>query len=109
MHVYKNWTSKPFKPLSFAVKHSLKFFFTASSGVKNFPDFVVVGLVNEVPAGYCDSNRKTPEVKQDWLKKVVEDDPQHLDWYTQECLETQHAHKAQIDMLKQQLNQTEGK
>ncbi|XP_042292279.1 major histocompatibility complex class I-related gene protein-like isoform X1 [Thunnus maccoyii] len=89
-------------------KHSLKYFFTTSSGVKNFPDFVVVGMVEEVPAGYCDSISKTVEGKQDWTQKMFEDDPQHMEWYTQRCLLHQYDDKAQIDILKQQLNQTEG-
>ncbi|XP_042292224.1 major histocompatibility complex class I-related gene protein-like isoform X2 [Thunnus maccoyii] len=90
------------------VKHSLKFFTTASSGVKNVPDFVAVGLVDEVPTGYCDSIRKTPEAKQNWTQKMFEDDPQHLEWYTQKCLLTQYDYKAHIDILKQQLNQSDG-
>ncbi|XP_044190939.1 major histocompatibility complex class I-related gene protein-like isoform X2 [Thunnus albacares] len=97
-----------FFPVTLSVKHSLKFFFTTSSGVKNFPDFVVVGVINEAPTGYCDSISKIPGVKQDWAKKLIEDDPQHLEWYTQQCLSTQYDHKADIDILKQQLNQTEG-
>ncbi|XP_042292195.1 uncharacterized protein LOC121913586 [Thunnus maccoyii] len=96
-----------FFPFTLSVKHSLKFFFTTSSGVKNFPDFVVVGLVDEVPLGYCDSISKKVEVKQDWAKKLIEDDPQHLEWYTQRCLSSQYKYKADINTLKQQLNQTE--
>ncbi|XP_067468483.1 major histocompatibility complex class I-related gene protein-like [Thunnus thynnus] len=95
------------KSIGQPLKHSLKFFFTTSSEVKNFPDFVVVGLVDEVPLGYCDSISNTAEPKQDWSKKMIEDDPQHLEWYTQRCLLNQYNHKAQIYILKQQLNQTE--
>ncbi|XP_067468553.1 major histocompatibility complex class I-related gene protein-like [Thunnus thynnus] len=97
-----------FFPVTLSGKHSLKIFTTTSSGVKNFPDFVVVGLVDEVPTGYCDSISKKVEGKQDWSQKLLEDDPQHLEWYTQECLSIQNYHKADTDILKQQLNQTEG-
>ncbi|XP_044190964.1 major histocompatibility complex class I-related gene protein-like isoform X2 [Thunnus albacares] len=97
-----------FFPFTLSVKHSLKFFFTTSSGVKNFPDFVAVVVVDEVPTGYYDSIRKTAEAKQDWAKKLIEDDPQHLEWYTNRCLLNQYDYKDQIDILKQQLNQTEG-
>ncbi|KAM7373601.1 hypothetical protein PAMP_008442 [Pampus punctatissimus] len=90
-----------------AVKHSLKFFVTVSSGLKTFPDFVVVALIDEVPMGYCDSIIKRAEFKQDWSKKLVEDDPQHLEWYNQRCLETEKIHKYEFVYLKQQLNQTE--
>ncbi|XP_042292075.1 major histocompatibility complex class I-related gene protein-like [Thunnus maccoyii] len=97
-----------FFPVTLSVKHSLKFFFTMSSGVKNFPDFVVVGMVDEVQWVYCDSIINTVEGKQDWSQKMFEDDPQHLEWYTQKCLLHQHKYKAHADILKQQLNQTEG-
>ncbi|XP_042292255.1 major histocompatibility complex class I-related gene protein-like isoform X3 [Thunnus maccoyii] len=97
-----------FFPVTLSVKHSLKFFFTTSSGAKKFPDFVVVVLIDEVPTGYYDSISKIPEAKQDWSQKMLEDDPQHLEWYTQKCLSTQYSYKAHIDILKQQLNQTEG-
>ncbi|XP_044190912.1 uncharacterized protein LOC122969366 [Thunnus albacares] len=97
-----------FFPFTLSVKHSLKFFFTVSSGVKNFPDFVAVGMVDEVPMAYYDSVSKKIESKQDWSQKVFEDDPRLLKLYTEECLTSQHKYKAQIDILKQQLNQTEG-
>ncbi|XP_044190919.1 major histocompatibility complex class I-related gene protein-like isoform X2 [Thunnus albacares] len=97
-----------FFPVTLSGKHSLKFFFTSSSEVKNFPDYVAVGLVDEVPAGYCDSISKTVEGKQDWSQKMFEDDPQHMEWYTHMCLLYQYEYKAHIDILKQQLNQTEG-
>ncbi|XP_067468542.1 major histocompatibility complex class I-related gene protein-like [Thunnus thynnus] len=90
------------------VKHSLKLLVTTSSGVKNFPDFVLVGLVDEVPISYYDSISNTVEAKQDWAQKMFEDDPQHLDWYIRICLVHKYFYKAQIDILKQQLNQTEG-
>ncbi|XP_044190952.1 major histocompatibility complex class I-related gene protein-like isoform X3 [Thunnus albacares] len=90
------------------VKHSLKIFITSSSGVKNFPDFVGVGMVDEVPMVYYDSISNTVEAKQDWKQKMFEDDPQHLEWCKQQFLLYQYYYKAHIDILKQQLNQTEG-
>ncbi|XP_053190678.1 class I histocompatibility antigen, F10 alpha chain-like [Scomber japonicus] len=40
------------------------------------------------------------------MKKLIKDDPQHLEWYTQRCLLNQYIYKAYIDILKKQLNQT---
>ncbi|XP_044190951.1 major histocompatibility complex class I-related gene protein-like isoform X2 [Thunnus albacares] len=97
-----------FFPVTLSGKHSLKFFATMSSGVKNFPDFVVAALVDEVPTGYCDSISNTVEGRQDWSQKMYKDDPQHLEWCTQQCLLDQYKYKDHIDILKQQLNQTEG-
>ncbi|XP_074470300.1 major histocompatibility complex class I-related gene protein-like isoform X1 [Sebastes fasciatus] len=88
------------------VKHSLKFFLTVTSGVPNFPEFVAVAMVDEVLMGYCDSNNKTPEPKQDWMRKLAKDYPQHLEWYSQECYDNQPFFRANLDSLKQRLNQT---
>jgi len=90
------------------VKHSLKYFITATSGVPDFPEFVGAATVNEVQVGYCDSNIKTAEPKQDWMRKLIKDDPQHLEWYSLKCLGNQQVFRANIDGLKQRLNQTEG-
>ncbi|CAK6971618.1 major histocompatibility complex class I-related gene protein-like [Scomber scombrus] len=97
-----------FFDVTLSVKHSLKFFFTVSSGVKHIPDFVGVALIDEVPVGRCDSIGEKAEFTQDWMKKLKEDDPQHLDWYTQESLFVHNKYNAAIDMMKNQLNQTGG-
>ncbi|XP_070777281.1 major histocompatibility complex class I-related gene protein-like [Enoplosus armatus] len=95
--------------VSSPVKHSLKFFYTGSSGVPNLPEFVVAVLVDDVLAGYCDSNKKTVEPKQDWVTTLLEDTPQQLEWYTAECVESQpNFFKAKIYDLKQQFNQSGG-
>uniref|UniRef100_A0A3Q3ECB5 Ig-like domain-containing protein n=1 Tax=Labrus bergylta TaxID=56723 RepID=A0A3Q3ECB5_9LABR len=73
--------------------HSLKYFFTASSEVTNFPEFVAVGMVDDIQAGYYDSNTKRAEPKQDWMKKVTED---------------KHVFKVGLDILKRRFNQTGG-
>lgn len=90
------------------MKHSLKYFLTATSGVRNFPEFVGAAVVDEVQVGYCDSKIKTAEPKQDWMKKLIKDDPQHLQWYVLKCSGNQQVFRANIDSLKQRLNQTGG-
>ncbi|CAJ1082810.1 major histocompatibility complex class I-related gene protein-like isoform X1 [Xyrichtys novacula] len=91
-----------------AVKHSLKYFLTASSGVPNFPEFVGAAMVDGVQVGYCDSDMKTAEPKHDWMRKLIKDDPKHLEWYTLKCYGNQHVFRANIDGLKQRLNQSGG-
>lgn len=91
------------------MKYSLKYFLTATSGLPDFPEFVASALVNGVQVGYCDSNTRTAEPTQDWMKKLVKDDPQHLDWYSEKCFGNQQVFRANIDSLKQRLNQTRGK
>ncbi|XP_054461627.1 major histocompatibility complex class I-related gene protein-like [Anoplopoma fimbria] len=91
------------------VKHSLNIFMTATSGVPNFPEFVGVAMVDEVQVGYCGSNMKTAEPKQDWVRDLMKDDPQHLQWYSLQCIGYQQFFRANIDGLKQRLNQTGGR
>uniref|UniRef100_A0A3B5MVE0 Ig-like domain-containing protein n=1 Tax=Xiphophorus couchianus TaxID=32473 RepID=A0A3B5MVE0_9TELE len=90
------------------LKHSLRYFLTATYGVQDFPEFVGAATVDEVQVGYCDSNIKTAKPKQDWMRKLIERNPEHLEWYSQKCLGSQHVFRANIDDLKRRLNLTEG-
>uniref|UniRef100_A0A4W6FNV0 Ig-like domain-containing protein n=1 Tax=Lates calcarifer TaxID=8187 RepID=A0A4W6FNV0_LATCA len=65
--------------------HSLRFFYTGSYGVMTFPEFVGVVMVDEVEVIYCDSSIGGAEPKQDWMRKLIKDDPEHMDWYSNEC------------------------
>ena len=83
-------------------------FFTGLSRVTNSPEFVGVVMVDGVEVVYCDSNIKRAEPKQDWMKKVMKDDPKHMDWYTEECRFSQHVFSSTIESLMQHRNKTEG-
>ncbi|XP_058474590.1 major histocompatibility complex class I-related gene protein-like [Solea solea] len=86
--------------------HSLKYFRTGSSEVPNFPQYVVVGLVDDVQMYHCDSNTMRAEPKQDWMSNIT--DPQYWERQTGICLGSQQAYKANIEIAKQRLNQTGG-
>ncbi|XP_045915613.1 major histocompatibility complex class I-related gene protein-like [Micropterus dolomieu] len=97
-----------FCQVSSAVKHSMKFFFTASSGVPNFPEFLAAVKVDGILVGYCDSNKKM-ETKQHWVKNILQKDPQQKKWYTEECFRNQpNFFKTKIHNLKQCFNQSGG-
>nr|XP_033492058.1 major histocompatibility complex class I-related gene protein-like [Epinephelus lanceolatus] len=92
--------------VSSSVKHSFRAFFTASSGVQNFPEVVAVALVNGVQAGYCDSKIKTALPKQDWVEKLRDGDPKYWRMYTESCAMYQQIFKEEFNILKQRLNKT---
>uniref|UniRef100_A0A8C2WG88 Ig-like domain-containing protein n=1 Tax=Cyclopterus lumpus TaxID=8103 RepID=A0A8C2WG88_CYCLU len=91
-----------------AVTHSLKYFDTASSGVPNFPEFVIVGLVDELPISHYDSKTRRAEPKQDWMRRVTEQDPQYWKRETEKSLGAQQVYKVDIETLKQRFNETGG-
>uniref|UniRef100_A0A8P4KSH1 Ig-like domain-containing protein n=1 Tax=Dicentrarchus labrax TaxID=13489 RepID=A0A8P4KSH1_DICLA len=96
-----------FCPVLSAVKHSLKMFDTASSGVPDFPELVRAAVVDGIMAIYCDTNKQIVEPKQDWMKKIFENDPQHLKLYIGECFENQpNSFKVKMFSLKKHSNQS---
>uniref|UniRef100_A0A668AUL1 Ig-like domain-containing protein n=1 Tax=Myripristis murdjan TaxID=586833 RepID=A0A668AUL1_9TELE len=90
------------------VLHSLKYFFTGSSGVPNFPEYVSVGLVDDVQTDYYDSITQRAVPKQDWMEKVTGYLPNYWDRETQRCQNDQQVFKANIDIAKRRFNQTGG-
>ncbi|XP_073319283.1 major histocompatibility complex class I-related gene protein-like [Pagrus major] len=92
-----------------SVRHSLKYIYTGSSGLPDFPEFVAATVVDDNLVGYCDSSKKIIEPKQDWVKKLLEDDPDHLELYKGLCFEREPTNfEATINSLKQRFNQSGG-
>ncbi|XP_075888535.1 major histocompatibility complex class I-related protein 1-like isoform X2 [Nelusetta ayraudi] len=91
-----------------AVRHSLHLFYTVSSGVPNLPDFVIVGMVDDIQTIYYDSNTEKLEHKQDYIKKDTADDPQHWESQSQRAQAAQEWFKPNMEILMYRLNQTGG-
>uniref|UniRef100_A0A3P9N9R8 Ig-like domain-containing protein n=1 Tax=Poecilia reticulata TaxID=8081 RepID=A0A3P9N9R8_POERE len=88
--------------------HSLQYIYTASTGINSFPDFVAVGLVDGTEVMYYDSDIRKAIPKQDWMRKVTEDDPQYWDFQSQGLYETQMSFINSIEVAKKRLNQSRG-
>ncbi|KAM9838520.1 major histocompatibility complex class I-related gene protein-like [Aulostomus maculatus] len=91
-----------------AVTHSLKYFYTSSSQVPNFPEFVSVGLVNGVETVRFDSNTKKAEAKQDWMERSTADDPGYWEGETRNFINAWQVYKNNIEVVKERFNQTGG-
>nr|AKP95852.1 MHC class I antigen [Ctenopharyngodon idella] len=57
--------------LAYAGTHTYQYFYTAASGLPNFPKFVAVGMVNGEQINYYDSSTMEAVVKADWVKGIV--------------------------------------
>uniref|UniRef100_A0A3P9NJ88 Major histocompatibility complex class I-related gene protein-like n=1 Tax=Poecilia reticulata TaxID=8081 RepID=A0A3P9NJ88_POERE len=84
-------------------KHFLKFYFTGSSGLPNFPQFEVVAEVDGSLIGYC--NRTDFRLTHDWVKKFLDDDVELVKMKCSHGLPNEW--KARISDLKKRLKQPE--
>ncbi|XP_059899956.1 major histocompatibility complex class I-related gene protein-like isoform X2 [Gadus macrocephalus] len=91
-----------------SVLHSLHYFYTASSGLSTFPEFVAVGTVDGVQIGYYDSNIQGIVLTQDWMERFAREDPDYIERSTGIAQGAQQTSKASIVNLKKKFNQTGG-
>nr|AAS93689.1 MHC class Ib antigen [Oncorhynchus mykiss] len=90
---------------AFGVTHSLKHFYTASSDIPNFPEFVFVGMVDDVQMVHYDSNSQKAVPKQDWMKQT---DAEFWEKERENFFYSQQSFKAEVATLKQHFNQSGG-
>ncbi|XP_076005943.1 class I histocompatibility antigen, F10 alpha chain-like [Genypterus blacodes] len=90
------------------VPHSQRNFYTSSSQVPNFPEFAVVGFVDDVQIVHYDSDTQRAEPKQDWIRKLAADLPKYLARETRSFMNAQQSFKGNIETVKQRFNHTGG-
>uniref|UniRef100_A0A8C6U7I0 MHC class I-like antigen recognition-like domain-containing protein n=1 Tax=Neogobius melanostomus TaxID=47308 RepID=A0A8C6U7I0_9GOBI len=78
---------------------SREYFYTASRGIPSFPEFVTVGMVDEQPISYYDSNQKREVPKQEWMKQNEE--PDYWERQTQISIAAEQRFKASLTALHQ--------
>ncbi|CAL8287240.1 unnamed protein product [Gadus morhua 'NCC'] len=91
-----------------AVIHSLRYFHTASSGLSSFPEFVAVGMVDEVQFLHYDSVSKRAVAKQAWMDQVPTEDPDYWERATGIYQGQQQVFKGIIETAKKRFNHTGG-
>nr|QQG63307.1 MHC class I antigen [Melanogrammus aeglefinus] len=87
-----------------SVPHSLQYFYTASSGLSTFPEFVAVGMVDGVQFEYYDSNTQRIFLKPDWMEKFTRDDPAYVVTTTRSFLVAQQSSIANLGNAKKSFN-----
>ncbi|KAK0154919.1 Major histocompatibility complex class I-related gene protein [Merluccius polli] len=88
--------------------YSLKYTLTASSGVSNFPEFVAVGMLNELQMGCYDTNSQKIELNHSWMDQWARDYPDVLKEITSRAQGYYREMKADIEPLKKHFKQTGG-
>ncbi|XP_036453895.1 H-2 class I histocompatibility antigen, Q10 alpha chain-like isoform X2 [Colossoma macropomum] len=94
--------------LTSAASHSLHYFYIGVTSGVNFPEFTIVGLVDGEQIVYYDSNIRKMIQRNEWIKKIEADDPEHWNRETQKSQDNQKSFKFNVDVLMKRFNHTEG-
>uniref|UniRef100_A0A3B4CIX5 Ig-like domain-containing protein n=1 Tax=Pygocentrus nattereri TaxID=42514 RepID=A0A3B4CIX5_PYGNA len=86
--------------------HSLQYIITATTPGIDFPEYIVVGLVDEEQFVYYDSNIKKMIPKTEWMQKNVRED--YWTSETQKQDRVQEIFKANLAILMKRFDQTDG-
>uniref|UniRef100_A0A8C6TKX3 MHC class I-like antigen recognition-like domain-containing protein n=1 Tax=Neogobius melanostomus TaxID=47308 RepID=A0A8C6TKX3_9GOBI len=84
---------------SSTVTHSLMYFDTSSTQVPNFPQYVAVGYVNGLQITHYDSKTRKYEPKQEWMKRITEEDHEYWDRQTQRNLNAEQVYKVNTETV----------
>ncbi|XP_052441316.1 H-2 class I histocompatibility antigen, Q9 alpha chain isoform X3 [Carassius gibelio] len=86
--------------------HSLRYFFSAVSGISDFPEFTIVGQVDDQQFMYFDSKIMKVVPKTEWMRQSEGAD--YWDRETQTSIGAHQVYKVNIQTLKARFNQTTG-
>ena len=86
--------------------NTLQYFYTATSGIDNFPEFVTMGIVNGHQIDHYDSITKRAIQKAEWISGAV--DPDYWKTNTQIYAGTETVFVNNINVAKSRFNQTGG-
>nr|ARO85818.1 MHC class I antigen [Ctenopharyngodon idella] len=89
-----------------AAIHTLQYFYTATSGIPNFPEFISLGMVDGQQTDYYDSKLKRAIPKVDWMS--TKEGPEYWNSQTQQRVGDEQNFKVNIDIAKSRFNQTGG-
>jgi len=87
--------------------HSLKYFYTGVSGDIDFPEFTIVGLLDEGQFFYFDSTAMRAVPKTEWMRQSEGAD--YWDSQTQIATGAHQSFKNNIQVAKERFNQSKGK
>lgn len=84
----------------------MKYFYTGVSGDIDFPEFTVVGLVDEGQFVYFDSNTMKAVPKTEWIRQNEGAD--YWDRETENMITQHQTFRKNIQIAKERLNQSAG-
>lgn len=88
---------------TFAGQHSLLYYYTGSTGIVDFPQFIAVGMVDGKQIDWYDSISKKNVLKQTWMEGVRNEN---------DITQIRMGHEAtfinSVDIVKKRFNQTAG-
>uniref|UniRef100_A0A8C6SK35 Ig-like domain-containing protein n=1 Tax=Neogobius melanostomus TaxID=47308 RepID=A0A8C6SK35_9GOBI len=88
--------------------HTLMGFFTSSTQVPNFPEFVIVEVVNGLTVYHYDSKTRRAVPKQEWMNRLTEEDPEFWEKNTQIDIGQEQVQKGNTETVRLRFNKTEG-
>ncbi len=95
-----------FLPSNISGSHSFKAFYTATTGVTNYPEFTIAALVDNVMMFHYDSIDKQVVPRTEWMKSS--EGPEYWKQQTDISVGAEQSFKNNIQVAMGRFNQTGG-